>query len=40
MMGHLVLGRNDAGASQTSHARGWMWRVWRNLFARTATQKR
>ena len=40
MMGHLVLGRKDAGSVQASPGKGWIWRMWRSLLARTAAHGR
>ena len=39
MMGHLVLGRKDAGETPASHAKGWIRRVWQQLFVRPAAHK-
>lgn len=39
MMGHLVLGRNDGGV-HASAAKGWMWRMWQQLFARKLARGR
>jgi len=40
MMGHLVLGRKDAGSAHSSPGTGWIWRLWHNLLARTAAHRR